>query len=348
MSNKEYEKFEKKLLSILNSSANAKSWSDLLPTLNEILNHVSKNQKDINFSQISIKHMLAKRLAQCLNPEFPNAVHEVVLEIYKIIIKNIMTKQDMRLMDNLALYCSGLFPFFSNASLKNKEIFIKDIVVLNLLNINADELTLCFPGLLASLIPGLDDNNDSTTKLIYQAFKDFITKLPNSQTFFGSYWTLLLRNKHLRNSGMKYLIEKIIKYPDLKAKPIEEQKSLIEEYYPNINTTVVNALIEIIKEEDIPTVRNGMDFILTRFPLTKDNNIINDEAKINLIVNALHLLIKNDQSVIRRLNNWLLDTVNDIDEIDYKSDNMKYKMNLCAEALKIYLIMKIIILIKNY
>ena len=336
MANKEYERFEKKLLSILKSSANAKSWSDLIPALKEILNHVNKNQKDIDFSQISIKHMLAKRLAQCLNPEFPNAVHEIVLEIYKIIITNIMVKQDMQLMDNLALYCSGLFPFFANASLQNKQKFLDDIIKMNLLSIDPDELSLCFPGLLASLIPGLDDNNEPTTKLIFQAFEDFISKLKNKQIFFGSYWTLLLRNQHLRNSGIKYLIENIIKYADLKSKPIEEQNSIIENYYPNINTTVVNALCEIIKEEDVPTIRNGMDFILTRFPLTKDNDLINDKAKINLIINALHLLIKNEPSAIRRLNNWLLgiDNARDRDEVDYNSDDMKYIMNLVAEAFK--------------
>ena len=328
------EKFEKKLLNILNSSANAKAWSDLLPTTKEILLLLNKNQKDIDFSQLSIKHILAKRLAQCLNPEFPNGVHEVVLDIYKIIITNIMVKQDMQLMDNLALYCSGLFPFFSHASLQNKEKFLNDIVKLNLLSIDPDELTLCFPGLLASLIPGLDDNNESTTKLIFQAFEDFITKLNNKQTFFGSYWTLLLRNKHLRSSGMKYLAENIIKYSELKTKTKEEQKTIIENYYPNINTTVVNALSEIIKEEEIPTVRIGMDFILSRFPLTKDNNIITDKAKINLIINALHSLIRNDSSVVRRLNNWILGIENSDDDVNYKSEDMKYKMNLIAEAFK--------------
>jgi len=334
MSSKEYEKFEKKLLNILNSSANAKAWSDLLPMTKEILNHLTKNQDDIDFSQISTKHMLAKRLAQCLNPEFPNGVHEVVLDVYKILITNIMIKQDMQLMDNLALYASGLFPFFSHASLQNKTKFLNDIVKDNLLNINPDELTLCFPGLLASLIPGLDDNNESTTKLIFKAFEDFITKLNNKQTFFGSYWTILLRNKQLRPSGIKYLIENIIKYSELQKKPIEEQKSIIENFYPNINTTVVNALSEIIKDEDIPTVRNGMDFILTRLPLSKENNMINDNAKINLIRNALYLLIKNESSVIRRLNNWLLGIANPRDEVNYKTDDMNYKMNLVIEAFK--------------
>ena len=154
--------------------------------------------------------MLAKRLAQCLNPEFPNGVHEVVLDVYTILISNIMIKQDNQLMDNLGLLACGLFPFFSYASLQNKNKFLNDIVKENLLSINLDELTLCFPGLLASLIPGLDENNESTTKMIFQTFEDFITKLDN-KIFFGSYWTLLLRNKHLRTSGMKFLVEKIIK-----------------------------------------------------------------------------------------------------------------------------------------
>ena len=123
MSSKDYEKFERKLLNILNSSSNAKAWSDLLPITKEILLHLNKNQKDIDFSQITIKHMLAKRLAQCLNPEFPNGVHEVVLEIYTIIITNIMVKQDMQLMDNLALYCSVYFHFFLMLLFKIKKNF---------------------------------------------------------------------------------------------------------------------------------------------------------------------------------------------------------------------------------
>ena len=337
MSSKEKEKFEKKLLTILNTSSNAKAWSDLLPMTKDILNHLSKNSNDIEFSQIStIKHILAKRLAQCLNPEFPNGVHEVVLDIYTIIFNNIISKSEMKLMDNLGLYASGLFPFFTHASLQNKQKFLEEIVKMNLLIINPDELTLCFPGLLASLIPGLDDNDESTTKLIFESFEDLLLKFQNinEQTFFGTYWTLLLRNKHLRCSGIKFLVQKIIKYSDLRKKPIEEQNLLIKHFYPNINTTVVNALCEIIKDEDIPTVRNGMDFILTRFPLSKENDFINDDAKVNLLINILHLLIKNESTIVRRLNNWILGINNDIDRDNYKCEDMNYKMNLIIEAFK--------------
>ena len=331
---KENEKFEKKLLSILNSSASAKAWSDLLPITKEILSHLNKYKKDIDFATISSKHMLAKRLAQCLNPEFPHGVHEVVLEVYKILINNIMLRHDMKLLDNLSLFACGLFPFFANASLQNKKKFLNEIIKENLLNLNLSELTECFPGLLASLIPGLDENNESTAKDIFQTFNDFIVKL-GKQNFFGIYWTLILRNDHLRPSGIKFLIENIPKYSDYIKLSEDEKSELIKNYYPNINTTVVNALCEVIKEEDIPTVRNGMDFIISRFPLIETNDMINDKAKIILIISVLKLLVKNEYSTIRRVDNWLLGINDSGDDSKFSVEDMNYKMKLLIEAFKI-------------
>ena len=330
---KESEKFEKKLLNILNSSANAKAWSDLLPITKEILSHLKKYNKDIDFATISNKYMLSKRLAQCLNPEFPHGVHEVVLEIYKILISNIMLRHDMKLLDNLSLYACGLFPFFANASIQNKKKFLNDIIKENLLSLNISELTECFPGLLASLIPGLDENNESTSKEIYQAFDDFIVKL-GKKNFFGIYWTLILRNEHLRESGMKYLIEKLPKYFEYIKLSEDEKLQLINDYYPNINTVVVNSLCEVIKENNIPIVRNGMDFIISRFPLIKNNNMINDKAKINLIISVLKLLAKNEYSTVRRADNWLLDIYESDDDSKCSNEDMNYKMSLLIEAFK--------------
>ena len=123
-----YEKFEKKLVNILNSSSNAKSWTDLLPIAKEILIHLKKNEKEIDFSKISTKHMLAKRLAQCLNPQLPAGLHEAVLETYEIILKDILLKNNNLLGENLGFYASGLFPFFQNASINNKIIYINKII----------------------------------------------------------------------------------------------------------------------------------------------------------------------------------------------------------------------------
>ena len=328
---KDYTRFEKKLTNILNSSASAKEWSDLLPLIQEILNHLNKNP-NLEFFKLSNRYLLSKRLAQCLNPECPSGVHEVVLDIYNVILHNIISKNEAKLMDNLGLYLCGLFPFFANANLANKTKYLNIIVKNNLLCIDINELNLCLPGLLASIIPGLDDNNEKITGMIYEAL-DSIKLRIKEHSFFGVYWTLILRNKHLRTSGMKYLVEKTNNYQDYMKMKMKKE-DIIHNYFPNINTVVVNALCGVIEDNDIPTVRMGMDFIITRFPLSKDNDLINDNSKITLIIYALKLLVRNEYSTTRRLNNWLLGISNTMDEVDYESQDMQYKMDLITIAIK--------------
>ena len=210
---KEKEKLEKKLSSTLAAASSAKAWSDLLPITREIYQLLSKTTDSVNFSKLSNKLLLAKRLAQCLNPECPNGVHEVVLDIYYLILHNIVSNNETCLMDNLGIYACGLFPFYPNASVNNKAKFMDKIIYGCFLCFRADELTLCLPGLLTSLIQGLDDNNDNTRDRIYTTFSDLSRKV-SENVFYGIYWTLILRNKLLRASGIKFLLEKIIKYAD--------------------------------------------------------------------------------------------------------------------------------------
>ena len=331
---KEFKRFEKNLSSILSSSAGAGSWSDLLPFSKEIFQLLEKKKGEFNFAYLTDRNTLAKRLAQCLNPECPGGVHEVVINIYNVLFQNILSKNNGKLEDNLGIYCSGLFPFFSYASIPNKLLFLDNIVTSCLLKLDQNELNLCLPGLLSSLIPGLDDNNDTTSQKIYSTF-DEIRKLVKKGVFYGTYWSLLLKNKSLRQSGIKYLFEKIIKYDDYVVLDEEKKKEKVEDEFPNINNLVVNSLSQLIEEQDIPTVRIAMDFIILRIPLTKGNTMLNDEAKIVLLISALKLLIKNEYSTTRRLSSWLLGTSNFDDEIDLESPDFIYKMDLVVQAFKI-------------
>ena len=328
---KEKERLEKKLSSILSAASSAKAWSDLLPITKDILQLLAKKTDVVNFSKLSNKLLLAKRLAQCLNPECPSGVHEVVLDIYYLILHNIVFHNETCLMDNLGIYACGLFPFYPYASINNKTKFIDKIIYGCFLCFRPDELVLCLPGLLTSLIQGLDDNNDSTKEKIFLTFNDIIKKA-GENNFYGIYWTLILRNKLLRSSGMKFLLGKIIKYSNYEQLPDNEKKEVITNEFPNINTVVVNALCQVIEEKEIPTVRAGMDFVITRLPLTKSNNLITDNAKITLLISIFKLFIKNDSSTIRRLKNLILGTQHDDDEFDLESEDMKYKINLVIQA----------------
>ena len=231
-------------------------------------------------------------------------------------------------MENLHVYAYGLFPFFPNATIPNKQKFLEKIVKGVFYKLNRTELKLCLPGLLSSLIPGLDDNNEDTTKNIYSSFNELV-KI-DKRNFFGVYWMLLLRCRHLRNSGIKYLLENTTKYNDISDE--NKKNEVLENEFPNINTTVINALCEIIKEKEVPLLRNGMDFIISRLPLTKDNTMLTDEAKITLINGALYLLVKNEASTVRRLKNWILGLMNQDDDADYESDDMKYRLGLVIKA----------------
>ena len=330
---KEFKKFEKTLSNILNSSAGAASWSDLLSFTKEIYKQLDDKKDKINFGLLSDKNSLSKRLAQCLNPECPSGVHEVVISIYDIILKNILAKNNGKLGDNLGIYSSGLFPFFSYASKNNKISILEKLVKSCYLKLEQNELNLCLSGLLSSLIPGLDDNNEEITQKIYTVF-DEIKKMMKPGVFYGTYWSLLLRNQLLRFSGIKYLLERIIKYQNYTTLKEEEKKEILIDEFPNANNLIVNSLSELIEEKDVVTIRNSMDFIILRLPLLKDNNIISEDSKIFLIKSALKLLIKNEYSTTRRLSNWLLGIYSPEEEINYDSPDINYKMDLIVMALK--------------
>ena len=330
---KEFKKFDKNFSNVLNSSAGAASWSDLLSFTKEIYKQLDDKKDKFNYSFLSDKNILSKRLAQCLNPECPGGVHEVVINIYDILLQNILAKNNGELGDNLGIYSSGLFPFFSYATKSNKLLILEKIIKSCFFKLKQNELNLCLSGLISSLIPGLDDNNEEITNKIYSTF-DELKKLMKPGVFYGTYWSLLLRNKLLRSSGIKYLVERIIKFTNYSQLPEDQKKAVLEDEFPNVNTLIVNSLSKLIEEDEVLIVRNSMDFIINRFPLSKENTIISDQSKINLIKSALKLLIKNEYSTIRRLSTWLLGTSNTDDELNLESPDTTYKIDLIVEALK--------------
>ena len=73
---------------------------------------------------------------------------------------------------------------------------------------------------------------------------------------------------------------------------------------------------------------------MTRLPLSKENAIISDESKINLIQGTLRFLIKNDYSLIKRLYFWIVGANPTEEEVKYDTPDMIYKMGLVVSALK--------------
>ena len=333
------EKVFKKLDELLAKFKNAKEWTDLVKYIIEIQSLLNKQESiedktdSIRLFDYNDNETLAKRLAQCLNKDLPPGLHEATLNLYHLVLKNLILDNNQKLGKNLGLFSSGLFPFYQYASTQNKKLFLENIVQKIFLCINVNELELCLPGLLVSILPSLDENNEEINKTIFLLFDDMKMKL-KPRILFGNIWSIMLKNPKLRSSGMKFL-SKVINNDDYYKNDENNERQLKdkENFYPNFDILVVNSLCSVIEDKnDIGNIRLAMDFLLFRFPLFK-KDIISDESKITLLVSVLKLLIKNESTIVRRVNEWILKDYSD-EDINFEDENIIYILKLVTSAFK--------------
>ena len=323
------DKFDKKLTNkILPKFQNAKEWSDLMTVLKKLRVNIDK-YSTTNMYNLTDKVSLSKRLAQSLNNILPSGVHEIALEIYAKLFENIKKNNNNYLGEDLGLYSSGLFPFFTYASIQNKFKYLNEIIKEHFLTLVDYEFNLCLPGMVVSIIPGLEEQNEPLQKTIKEIFGESRKKVSDS-TFYGILWSIILRNQRLRNVCIKYINDTVPIYKSIEENP-ETKEEVVNNYYPNISILVVNSLRVLIEESDLPSQRVGMDFIITRFPIY--NNILTEEDKILLLISGLQLLIKNDYSTTRRLQMWLMGPGQE-DELEMGDPNIKYMIELLIKAIK--------------
>ena len=274
------------------------------------------------------KITLSKRLAQCLNPNLPAGVHETCLDVYSMLYDNIKKNNNNILGEDLGLYSSGLFPFFAYASAQNKIKFFNDIIKKHYLTLEDKEFNLCLPGMIASILPALDEQNETMQKNLKEIFKESRNKVGESN-FFGYLWDIIFRNNKLRLPCIKYINEIIPIY-----KEIENDDEAIEEikknHYPNYSILVLNSLKVLIEDSELIPQRMSMDFIISHFPI--NNKIFNEDEKINLLISGLKLLIKNDYSTTRRLLIWLMGPGQE-DDLEVEDLNVKYMIQLLIKSL---------------
>ena len=327
----EHNRFDKKLTEkILPKFNNAKDWSDLMAILKNLKENLRK-YKEFNMYNVTDKVTLAKRLAQCLNPKsLPSGLHEIALELYDTIFENIRANQNNYLGTDLGLYSVGLFPFFQFATVPNKTLYLNNIIKKHYLELTDEEFALCLPGFLVSVLPCLDDQNESLIKSIKEIFIKARQKVGDSQ-FYGQLWSVILRTHRIRLVGMKYAMESIPIYKAPEENQEFDMQLYLNNYYPNLNVLVINSLISVIEDENVHVQRVAMDFIISRFPIT--NKLLDFDHKISLIVSGLSLLVKNEYSTTRRLIAWLIGSNQD-DDIDLDDPSIKYMMELLISSIE--------------
>ena len=67
------------------------------------------------------KIVLARNLAQCLNPQLPIGVHQKTIRIYELIFKN-LALDGLSWAEDLGLFSMGLLPFMKFCSVQVRDI----------------------------------------------------------------------------------------------------------------------------------------------------------------------------------------------------------------------------------
>ncbi|XP_074902604.1 protein DOP1A isoform X3 [Buteo buteo] len=260
-------------------------WADLISALGKLNKVLQNNAK---YQVVPKKLTIGKRLAQCLHPALPGGVHRKALETYEIIFKIIGPK---RLAKDLFLYSSGLFPLLANAAMSVKPTLLSlyEIYYLPL----GKTLKPGLQGLLTGILPGLEEGSE-----YYERTNTLLEKVAlavDQSAFYSALWGSLLTSPAVRLPGITYVLSHL------------NRKLSMEDQLYIIGSDIelmVEAVSTSVQDTSVLVQRSTLDLILFCFPFHMSQATRPD--MIRILSAALHVVLRRDMSLNRRLYAWLL------------------------------------------
>uniref|UniRef100_A0A5F8G5C0 DOP1 leucine zipper like protein A n=1 Tax=Monodelphis domestica TaxID=13616 RepID=A0A5F8G5C0_MONDO len=245
-------------------------------------------QNNAKYQVVPKKLTIGKRLAQCLHPALPGGVHRKALETYEIIFKIIGPK---RLAKDLFLYSSGLFPLLANAAMSVKPTLLSlyEIYYLPL----GKTLKPGLQGLLTGILPGLEEGSE-----YYERTNTLLEKVAaavDQSAFYSALWGSLLTSPAVRLPGITYVLSHL------------NRKLSMEDQLYIIGSDIelmVEAVSTSVQDSSVLVQRSTLDLILFCFPFHMSQATRPD--MIRILSAALHVVLRRDMSLNRRLYAWLL------------------------------------------
>ncbi|XP_025020681.1 protein dopey-1 isoform X2 [Python bivittatus] len=269
----------------LKSFEYSSEWADLISSLGKLNKVLQNNAK---YQVVPKKLTIGKRLAQCLHPALPGGVHRKALETYEIVFKIIGPK---RLAKDLFLYSSGLFPLLANAAMSVKPALLSlyEIYYLPL----GKTLKPGLQGLLTGILPGLEEGSE-----YYERTNTLLEKVAaavDQSAFYSALWGSLLTSPAIRLPGITYVLSHL------------NRKLSMEDQLYIIGSDIelmVEAVSTSVQDSSVLVQRSTLDLILFCFPFHMSQATRPD--MIRILSASLHVVLRRDMSLNRRLYAWLL------------------------------------------
>lgn len=305
---KNYVSSIEKSLKIFESSS---EWADLISSLGKLKKCLQLFPK---YQYIPKRVSVCKRLAQCLHPALPSGVHLKALEVYTCIFQNIGTEN---LAKDLFLYSSGLFPLLANAALSVKPILLNlyETYFLPL----KKSLRPCLTGLLIGLLPGLEEGSDfyqrtfNLLKNICLAQSDSSNTTNSSNNyiaddkyFYTCLWSAVVSQSSIRFPAIQFILTNYENKKRLTSTSTNSSQTADDQLYliGNSIDLMINAICSCLQDPNPLVQRTILDLICLCLPINTRH--ITKGDKIQLIVVAIHVVLRRDMSLNRRIYSWLM------------------------------------------
>ncbi|MGH0139148.1 UNVERIFIED_CONTAM: hypothetical protein FKN15_057972 [Acipenser sinensis] len=260
-------------------------WADLISALGKLNKVLHNNAK---YQVVPKKLTIGKRLAQCLHPALPSGVHRKALETYEIIFKIIGPK---RLAKDLFLYSSGLFPLLTNAAMSVKPalLCLYEVYYLPL----GKTLKPGLQGLLTGVLPGLEEGSEYYDRT--NALLEKVAAAVEQSAFYSALWGSILTSPAVRLPGVTFVLFHL------------NRKLCMEDQLYIVGSDIelmVEAVSTSVQDSSVLVQRSTLDLILFCFPFHMSQATRTD--MIRILSAALHVVLRRDMSLNRRLYAWLL------------------------------------------
>ncbi|KAF7302659.1 Dopey-N domain-containing protein [Mycena chlorophos] len=286
-----YKKYTQQVERCLNSFDNVQEWADCIAFLKQLLKTF---QSYMQFKEIPRKLIVAKRLSQCLNPALPTGVHQRALDVYSHILAVLGSEGLKR---DLALWSSGLFPFFEYAATSVKPALL-NLYDTHYLPLQAS-LRPIMKSFIIALLPGLEEETgeffDKAGAFLYRRFRNAHL---SPAFFFQNIWLVMLTTPSARGNALNLLGRRL---PRLNA---EEDITVIIGQDIGL---MIRAFAAALEDDNLLVRRGALDLLLQSMRV---DSIAVRQAQADdraiLMRAATSVVLRRDLSLNRRLYTWLL------------------------------------------
>ncbi|KAL2064802.1 hypothetical protein VTL71DRAFT_3942 [Oculimacula yallundae] len=303
-------------------------WADYISFLGRLLKSLQAHPKEIK--AVPSKAIVAKRLAQCLNPALPSGVHQKALEVYAFIFS--MIGRDA-LSNDLPLYLPGLSSTLSFASLSVRTPFL-ELLERYLLKLDPRSLRPALKAIILALLPGLEEETseefERTLKLL-DGFKHALrpegtgdlgeNHSSGDEYFWQCFFLAAITSNGRRQGALSYLVRNLPKLGQpLSTETItapangsqkEEEESarrmgeIVTSPEPGL---LLRCFAAGLGDEQLLIQRGFLDLLVTHLPL--HSHVLQKRVKSEdlelLITAAAGVVSRREMSLNRRLWTWLL------------------------------------------